>query len=162
MLPRARLHDSMILVTTQLHVAPTLQKYSYFKQIEVFRRMMKNSTFSKFKRTKSSKPARTKKKVHWSKQLEEIFFFNPEPENSVPADDLRFAEIHNSAPENQPTTELQIKTATITPDETFALQRRLEKMALENEVAYFSTDNCKQLSWRRIVDVENESIGDWV
>ena len=116
---------------------------------------MKNSAWTKLKRIKSTKSDKHKKQVHWSKQLEEVHVFYPEPEC------LFFTEIDNSVSENQ--ADLQLKhTGTTAPvNATFELRRKLEKMSLENKVAQFSSE--QRTAWQNVFDVENDSLQeDWV
>lgn len=132
-----------------------LQKKTSFKQIEVYDRMMKNSAWTKLKRKKSTKSGKHKKQVHWSKQLEEVHVFDPEPECEF------FTEIDNSVSENQ--TDLQLKhTGTRAPvNATFELGQKLEKMSLENKVAQFSSK--QRAAWQNVIEVENDSLQeDWV
>lgn len=117
---------------------------------------MKNSAWRKFKRTKSTK---NKKKVHWSKQLEEVHVFDAERENDAP-DDVLFSENLNSfnsidVPENQsnfwPNTEAEMVPVNATSDQ----KQKLEKMSLENKV--------ERPAWKKCFDVEDDSLGeDWV
>ena len=115
---------------------------------------MKNSAWSKFKRTKSTK---TKKKVHWSKQLEEVHVFDSERESDAP-DDVFFSEKFNSCnsihvPENQ--SNFRLNTEETVPVNATDQKQKLEKISLKNEVA--------RPAWKKCFDVEDDSLGeDWV
>ena len=112
---------------------------------------MKNSAWTKLKRKKSTKSDKHKKQVHWSKQLEEVHVFDPEPEC------VFFTEIDNSV------ADLQLKhTGTTAPvNATIELRQKLEKMSLENKVAQFSSK--QKTAWQNVFEVENDSLQeDWV
>ena len=116
---------------------------------------MKHSAWTKLKRKKSTKSDKHKKQVHWSKQLEIVHVFDPEPEC------VFFTEIDNSVSENQ--TDLQLKhTGTTEPvNATIELRQKLEKMSLENEVAQFSSK--QKTAWQNVFEVENDfPQEDWV
>lgn len=121
---------------------------------------MKHSILTKFKRTKSTKTNKTKKKVHWCKQLEEIHVYTPECENTA-SDDLFSASSQNSSSDSHQYSGT-LQTVTTNGQETSELQQKLEKLALGSERTRFTVNN--RPVWRRIVDAEIASLGgeEWV
>lgn len=116
---------------------------------------MKNSAWTKLKRKKSTKSDKHKKQVHWSKQLEVVHVFDPEPEC------VFFTGIDNSVSENQADLQLKYTGTTAPVNATFELRQKLEKMSLENKVAQFSSE--QRTAWQNVFDVENDSLQeDWV
>lgn len=122
---------------------------------------MKHSILIKLKRTKSTKTVtKSKKTVHWSKQLEEVRLFNPESENTVSNDLPWRASQNSSLPDHQSSRVFQ--TVATTGKETSELQHKLEKLSIDNERTRFTMNN--RPVWRKIVDAENSSLSgeDWV
>ena len=132
------------------------------KSRKVSRITMKHSILIKLKRTKSTKTVtKSKKKVHWSKQLEEVRLFNPESENTVSDDLLWRASQKSSLPPDHQSSRV-FQTVAATGQETAELQRKLEKLSVDNERTRFTMNN--RPVWRKIVDAENSSLSgeDWV
>ncbi|KAJ7371011.1 hypothetical protein OS493_028630 [Desmophyllum pertusum] len=123
---------------------------------------MKHSILIQLKRTKSTKTVtKSKKTVHWSKQLEEVRLFNPESENTVSNDLLWRASQKSSLPPDHQSSRV-FQTVAATGQETSELQRKLEKLSIDNERTRFTMNN--RPVWRKIVDAENSSLSgeDWV
>lgn len=121
--------------------------------------MMKHSILTQLKRTKSTKANKTKKKVHWCKQLEVIHVYTPDSENNAP-DELFFttSQFSSSEPHELPTASQTMKT---TEHAACEIQHKLDKLFIENEPTRFTVNN--RPVWRKIVDAENSSFGeDWV
>lgn len=122
--------------------------------------MMKHTILTKFKRTKSTKTNKTKKKVHWCKQLEEIHVYTPESKNTA-LDDLFLTSSQNSSSDSHhlPRT---LQSVTATGQATSELQHKLEKLSIDNERTRFTVNN--RPVWRKIVDAEIASLGgeEWV
>ena len=113
---------------------------------------MKHSILTQLKRTKSTKTYKTKKKVHWCKQLEVIHVYTP--------DDLLFTSSQFSSPEPHevPRGSQTMKT---TGHVACEVQHNLEKLSIENEPTRFTVN--KRPVWRKTVDAESSSFGeDWV
>ena len=118
--------------------------------------MMKHSILTQLKRKRSTK---TKKRVHWCKQLEVIHVYTPDSANNVQGE-LAFtsgqcfsSEAHELAIESQ-----TMKTAGHAACET---QRKLEKLSIENEPTRFTVNH--RPVWKKVADAEYSSAGeDWV
>jgi len=120
---------------------------------------MKHSILTQLKRKKSTKTNKTKKKVHWCKQLEVIHVYTPDSENYV-QDELTFTsrQFYSSEPRELP-RESQTMRATGHP--TCEIQHKLEKLSLENKPTRFTVN--KRPVWKKVADAENSSVEeDWV
>lgn len=121
--------------------------------------MMKHSILTQLKRKKSTKSDKTKKKVHWCKQLEVIHVYTPDSENNV-QDELTFtsSQFFPSEPHELPRESQAMKT---TGHAACEIQRELEKLSIENELTRFTVNN--RPVWKKVADAENSSVGeDWV
>lgn len=121
--------------------------------------MMKHSILTQLKRKKSTKSDKTKKKVHWCKQLEVIHVYTPDSENNV-QDELTFtsSQFFPSEPHELPRESQAMKT---TGHAACEIQRELEKLSIENELTRFTVN--KRPAWKKVADAENSSVGeDWV
>ena len=120
---------------------------------------MKHSILTQLKRKKSTKTDKTKRKVHWCKQLEEIHVYIPDSENNV-QDELTFtsSQFSTSEPHELPRESQTMETTGHAPCE---IQRKLEKLSIENEPTRFTVNN--RPVWEKVADAENSFFGeDWV
>ena len=121
--------------------------------------MMKHSILTQLKRKKSTKTGQTKKRVHWCKQLEVIHVYIPDSEKNTP-DELTFtsSQFFTSEAHELPRASQTMKTTGHAPCE---IQRKLEKLSIENEPTHFTVNN--RPVWKKVTDAENSSLGeDWV
>jgi len=121
--------------------------------------MMKHSILTQLKRKTSTKTNKTKKKVHWCKQLEVIHVFTPDSENNV-QDELTFSssEFSSSDPLELPRESQTMKTTGHVASE---IQHKLQKLSIESEPTRFTVNN--RLVWKKVAGAENSFIGeDWV
>lgn len=121
--------------------------------------MMKHSILTQLKRKKSTKTNKTKKKVHWCKQLEVIHVYTSDSEINV-HDELTFtsSQFFSSEPLELPRESQTVRT---TGHAACEIQRKLEKLSIENEPTCFTVNN--RPVWKRVVDAETSSFEeDWV
>ena len=121
--------------------------------------MMKHSILTQLKRKKSTKTNKTKKKVHWCKQLEVIHVYTPDSENNA-HDESTFtsSQFFPSEPLELPR---ESQTMRKTGHAACEVRHKIEKLSLENELTRFTVNN--RPVWKKVADVENSGAEeDWV
>lgn len=127
--------------------------------------MMKNFSLTKLKRGKSTKSTKSKKSVHWSEELEEIHFYNPEPENFA-SEDASVTKVEDNFALVKQTKINNERTRTKVNHTTFQPQWKLESTPLSQEhVHSISIEKRERLALQNVLAVKQESEcfeEDWV
>ena len=127
--------------------------------------MMKNFSLTKLKWGKSTKSKKSKKSVHWSEQLEDIHFYNPEPDNFA-SEDASVTKVEDNFALKKQTKINNERTRTNVNHTTFQPQWKLENMPLSQEhVHSISIEKRERLALQNVLAVKQESecFGeDWV
>ena len=125
--------------------------------------MMKNLTLTKLKRSKSAKPTKTKKSVHWSEKLEEIHYYNPGSDNFASKGSSLTKVLDSFASETKTTTNKARKGTT--QNTNLQPQYKLESMQLSTGTVHASIMKSRRLAFQNILAVKQESEcfeEDWV
>lgn len=127
--------------------------------------MMKNFSLTKLKWGKSTKSTKSKKSVHWSEQLEDIHFYNPEPDNFA-SEDASDTKVEDNFALKKQTKINNERTRTTVNHKTFQPQWKLENMPLSQEYVHsISIEKRERLALQNVLAVKQESecFGeDWV